>query len=115
MSDKQIELDVKKWLDSEKAGIDTCGSYEYCANCDKSLENPCARAYEKATTVEVPKAKRTCAKKATTTATPAKKTCAKKTASLECAVKVEAKKPAAKKTTAKKTTAKKTTTKKAAK
>ncbi len=104
MSDKQIELDVKKWLDSEKAGIDTCGSYEYCANCDKSLENPCARAYEKAA-IAAPKAKRTCAKKATTTT--AKKTCSKKTANLECAVKVEAKKPAAKKTTAKKTTAKK--------
>ena len=101
---KQTELDVKKWLDSERAGIDTCGSYEYCAKCDKSLENPCASAYEAATTVvEAPKPKRTCTRK---------------TACLEPAVKVETK-TATKKTTAKKTTtktaAKKTTTKKASK
>jgi|GEM_PF-2372440 len=92
---KQTELDVKKWLDSERAGIDTCGSYEYCAKCDKSLENPCASAYE--------------ATAAVAAAPKAKRTCTRKTACLEPAVKVETK------TATKKTTAKKTTTKTAAK
>ncbi len=93
MTVKQSELDLKKWLDSEQAGSDTCGSYAYCAKCDKSLENPCACAFAKMETVEAPVKKTTtrkpCAKKAT------------KTVALE--------------TTAKKTAAKKTTTKKAAK
>ena len=26
---KQDELDVKKWLESERKGADTCGEYEY--------------------------------------------------------------------------------------
>lgn len=44
LTKKQQELDIKKWTDSEKAGYDTCGTYKYCANCDKSLENPCDKA-----------------------------------------------------------------------
>ena len=113
---KQTELDVKKWLDSERAGIDTCGSYEYCAKCDKSLENPCASAYAAANTVVTEVVEEIVAP-----AKPkAKRTCTRKTVSLEPAVKVEEKKTckkAATKTTAKKatTTAKKTTTKKASK
>ena len=109
---KQSELDVKKWLDSERAGIDTCGSYEYCTKCDKSLENPCASAYAAThtTVTEV-------VEEVVAPAKP-KRTCTRKTACLEPAVKVETKKTckkAATKTTAKKTTAKKTTTKKASK
>ncbi len=41
-------IDLKKWYDSESCGHDTCGSYEFCAFCDKSLPQPCANAYEKA-------------------------------------------------------------------
>ena len=98
---KQTELDVKKWLDSERAGIDTCGSYEFCAKCDKSLEYPCASAYAASTEVaEVVKEAAAPAK--------AKRTCTRKTVNLETAVKVEAKKTC--KTTTAKTTAKKAAT-----
>lgn len=41
----QLELDVKKWIESERAGKDLCGSYSYCEFCDKELKNPCAEAY----------------------------------------------------------------------
>lgn len=41
---KQSELDAIKWTDSEVNG-DTCGTYEYCVQCDKETEYPCARAY----------------------------------------------------------------------
>ena len=44
LQDKQNELDVIKWHDSEVSG-DTCGTYEYCVRCDKQIDNPCARAY----------------------------------------------------------------------
>lgn len=44
LTKKQQELDEKKWLDSEKAGYDTCGTYDYCSNCDKTAENPCEKA-----------------------------------------------------------------------
>lgn len=47
LDEKQRELELQKWFDSEKAGKDTCGSYDYCKNCDKSLADPCATAYEK--------------------------------------------------------------------
>ena len=46
-SKKQSQLDVKKWVDSEIKNTDTCGSYDYCANCDKNEAYPCAVAYEK--------------------------------------------------------------------
>ena len=36
LDEKQKELELQKWFDSEKAGKDTCGSYDYCKNCDKS-------------------------------------------------------------------------------
>ena len=46
-SKKQNELDIQKWIDSEKTGHDTCGTYKFCSKCDKSLENPCAVAKAK--------------------------------------------------------------------
>ena len=49
---KQQELYIKKWTDSEKAGYDTCGTYNYCANCDKTLENPCEKAMKASKTVK---------------------------------------------------------------
>ena len=44
LTKKQQEMDIKKWNDSQMAGYDTCGTYHFCANCDKSLENPCEKA-----------------------------------------------------------------------
>ena len=44
---KQQELDQIKWLKSEELGKDACGSFDYCAHCDKTLENPCDKAYKK--------------------------------------------------------------------
>lgn len=41
----QLELDIKKWIESERAGMDLCGNYEYCKYCEKDLKNPCAEAY----------------------------------------------------------------------
>ena len=41
---KQEELDVKKWLVSEKNGSDACGDFDYCKHCDKTIEYPCAVA-----------------------------------------------------------------------
>lgn len=41
-------IDLKKWYDSEVSGRDMCGSYEFCKYCDKSVQLPCATAYEKA-------------------------------------------------------------------
>lgn len=92
-SKKQSQLDVKKWVDSEVKGYDTCGSYNYCSNCNKDAAYPCAYAYDKYSTIAK------LAKEASTTST-AKKTTAKKSTST------------ASKTAS--TTAKKTTTRKAA-
>lgn len=47
LSAKQKKFDEQKWLDSEKAGVDTCGSYKFCVKCDKTLENPCDKAKSK--------------------------------------------------------------------
>lgn len=41
----QLDLDIKKWIESERAGKDLCGSYSYCEYCDKELKYPCAEAY----------------------------------------------------------------------
>ena len=41
----QQKLDVEKWLGSEDAGRDLCGSYIYCAYCNKAEDAPCANAY----------------------------------------------------------------------
>ncbi|MBQ7227792.1 MAG: hypothetical protein IJX05_05280 [Clostridia bacterium] len=65
LTKKQAELDVNKWLKSEEAGHDLCGEFDFCANCDKEKENPCAKAYDafKKANKPAPK-KRTCKAKA---------------------------------------------------
>ncbi len=45
VSKKQQELDLLKWKKSEELGTDACGSFDYCAKCDKEKENPCEKAY----------------------------------------------------------------------
>lgn len=47
ISEKQNELDLVKWLDSEQKGEDLCGKYEFCPLCDRWKENPCENAYLK--------------------------------------------------------------------
>ena len=89
-SKKQSQLDVKKWVDSELKGYDTCGEYKYCASCNKDAAYPCAYAYDKYSTIAK------LAKEASTTKTTAKKTTKSTTST-------------AKKTTTRKTTSKKTT------
>ncbi len=41
---RQHILDIEKWLASEAAGRDLCGTMSYCAVCDKTQTHPCARA-----------------------------------------------------------------------
>ncbi len=41
---QQDRFDVIKWYDSIVAGYDTCGSYAFCDDCEKSEPEPCARA-----------------------------------------------------------------------
>jgi len=89
-SKKQKQLDVKKWVDSEIKGYDTCGSYNYCSACNKDAAYPCAYAYDKYTTIAK------IAKEANGTTTTKKSTTTKSTST-------------AKKTTTRKTTSKKTT------
>ena len=92
-SRKQKQLDVKKWVDSEIKGYDACGSYDYCANCNKDIKHPCAHAYETYSAIaNLTKTTKTTAAKKTTTTTK-KATASKST------------------TTAKKTTCKRTTKK----
>lgn len=56
LTKKQKELDEMKWYKSEEVGHDACGTFDFCAACDKSLENPCDHAYHK--TYALPKAKK---------------------------------------------------------
>ena len=91
-SDKQRELDGIKWEKSQMLGMDACGTFDYCAHCDKNKENPCEEAFN-LTYAE---------KKVETTKAPAKKTATKSTTT---------KKSTAKKTTTKKSTTKKSTSK----
>lgn len=75
LTKKQAEFDISKWLKSEEAGHDLCGEFEFCALCDKELENPCAKAFDAFNkAAKADKAKKTAAKPA------AKKTVAKKKA-----------------------------------
>lgn len=46
LTKKQKEIDVIKWEKSEAMGCDACGSFDFCGKCDKSLENPCDKAYK---------------------------------------------------------------------
>ena len=87
-SKKQQQLDVKKWIDSEVKGYDTCGEYKYCSCCNKDAAYPCAYAYDKYSTItklaKEAKATTTTAKKSTTTkatTSTAKKTTTRKTTS----------------------------------
>ena len=41
----QQKLDIEKWLGSEEASRDLCGSYIYCPYCNKAEDAPCANAY----------------------------------------------------------------------
>ncbi len=43
----QSKLDNQKWADSVANGRDMCGTYDFCAFCDKSIAYPCATAFEK--------------------------------------------------------------------
>ena len=45
LTKKQKEIDKMKWEKSEQLGKDACGSFDFCGKCDKSLENPCDKAY----------------------------------------------------------------------
>ena len=72
-----------KWYKSVEMNADACGSFDYCAKCDKNKENPCDLAYAAySKPVKVTK-KATTTKKATatkkTTKSTTKKTTAKKT------------------------------------
>lgn len=95
-SKKQQQLDVKKWVDSEIKGYDTCGSYNYCSSCNKDAAYPCAYAYDKFTTIAK------LAKEASGTTTSKKSTTTKRSCSTTGST--------TKKTTTRKTTSKKTTT-----
>lgn len=44
--DLQLELDIKKWLESEEKAKDLCGSYDFCTKCNKEPKIPCALAYK---------------------------------------------------------------------
>ena len=107
ISKKQQELDLRKWYDSEAAGHDKCGSYDYCAYCNNEIENPCDKAYEAMIASQKAIAAAEVAEEVKEEAKPvAKKTPAKKASA------TTAKKPAAKKTAAKKTATKKAPAKK---
>lgn len=45
LTKKQKEIDKMKWEKSEQLGKDACGSFDFCGKCDKSLENPCDKAF----------------------------------------------------------------------
>ena len=47
LTKKQKELDIVKWEKSIAMGKDACGTFDYCAKCDKTLENPCDKAFKK--------------------------------------------------------------------
>ena len=93
-SKKQQQLDVKKWVDSEIKGYDTCGEYKYCSCCNKDAAYPCAYAYDKYSTI---------AKLAKESSTTTKSTTTKKSTSAKSTS------TAKKTTTSKKTTSKKAT------
>ena len=53
VSEKQRELDSIKWEKSIRLGFDACGSFDYCMMCDKNLENPCEKAFNKYYNVDI--------------------------------------------------------------
>lgn len=91
---KQEELDVLKWLESEASGQDRCGDYDYCPMCHLEDPQPCARAYERFVSAVKLESKAQAEKKAKA-----------KTAAAKPAAKNASSKPAAQKSaTSKKTT-----------
>lgn len=44
LNQMQEEISVEKWLASESAGYDLCGTRDYCGCCDKRELYPCAKA-----------------------------------------------------------------------
>ena len=47
LTKRQKQLDELKWAKSEELGRDACGTFDYCEKCNKALENPCDKAYQK--------------------------------------------------------------------
>lgn len=47
LQELQNQLDVKKYIESERFGKDLCGAYFYCKHCNKKNKFPCASAYKK--------------------------------------------------------------------
>ena len=43
----QSQIDLSKYLESEKMQADMCGKYDYCKHCNKKKKYPCASAYSK--------------------------------------------------------------------
>jgi hypothetical protein len=58
LTKRQQELDVIKWNKSQELGYDACGSFDYCVKCNKNLENPCDKAFQKFN--KKPTAKKVC-------------------------------------------------------
>ena len=46
LTKKQMEIDKMKWEKSEELGRDACGTFDFCEKCDKTLNNPCDKAYK---------------------------------------------------------------------
>ena len=46
LKELQDELDKRKYLDSQKSGKDTCGTYVHCIYCNKKNKYPCASAFK---------------------------------------------------------------------
>lgn len=63
LTKKQEEIDKMKWAKSEEQGADACGTFDFCEKCDKTVENPCDKAYtsfnnaKKGTAKKAPKEK----------------------------------------------------------
>lgn len=77
-AEKQHELDIMKWNDSVERGHDSCGSYDFCDDCDKSETYPCAYAFEKHSAAKKPAAKPAAKKTEAAAKKPAAKKSAKK-------------------------------------
>ena len=44
LAERQHILDIAKWIASEQAGYDLCGTLPFCPYCNKEERHPCARA-----------------------------------------------------------------------
>ncbi len=52
MKFQQEKFDDEKWYDSIVAGEDRCGTYDFCAFCNKEDAYPCANAASRALAAE---------------------------------------------------------------